>query len=167
MLVELPCKCLLSCAGIGRCESTRAASRWLAQHVGKAAREHGHLRTWHGLCLQAPLPGRRATGLAHCSNPRPSPSLPAGAVPKDGPSAGVTLAAALVSLFTGKCVRADAAMTGGLGWQDLHPLRRARRGVACVRACRPSAVAGGSATFDTWACLAALPTNRLCQSRSH
>lgn len=38
--------------------------------------------------------------------------LPAGAVPKDGPSAGVTLVTALVSLFTGRTVRADTAMTG-------------------------------------------------------
>ena len=38
--------------------------------------------------------------------------LPAGAVPKDGPSAGVTLITALVSLFTGRTVRADTAMTG-------------------------------------------------------
>lgn len=44
---------------------------------------------------------------------------PAGAVPKDGPSAGVTLAAALVSLFTGKCVRADTAMTGKLPQETL------------------------------------------------
>jgi ATP-dependent Lon protease len=40
--------------------------------------------------------------------------LPAGAVPKDGPSAGVTMAAALVSLFSGRAVRADTAMTGEL-----------------------------------------------------
>ena len=40
--------------------------------------------------------------------------LPAGAVPKDGPSAGVTLATALVSLFSGRPMRADTAMTGEL-----------------------------------------------------
>ncbi len=38
--------------------------------------------------------------------------LPAGAIPKDGPSAGVALTTALLSLLTGRCVREDTAMTG-------------------------------------------------------
>lgn len=38
--------------------------------------------------------------------------VPAGAVPKDGPSAGVTMVTALASLLTGRRVRADVAMTG-------------------------------------------------------
>ena len=38
--------------------------------------------------------------------------VPAGAVPKDGPSAGVTMTTALVSLLTGRPVRSDVGMTG-------------------------------------------------------
>src|SRR4030095_10901902 len=38
--------------------------------------------------------------------------VPAGAIPKEGPSAGVTIVAALASLYSGRRVRSDTAMTG-------------------------------------------------------
>lgn len=40
--------------------------------------------------------------------------IPAGAVPKDGPSAGITMASALASVYSGRKLRSDLAMTGEL-----------------------------------------------------
>ena len=45
--------------------------------------------------------------------------VPAGAIPKDGPSAGVAMFIALVSLFTAKTVRSDIAMTGEISLRGL------------------------------------------------
>jgi ATP-dependent Lon protease len=45
--------------------------------------------------------------------------VPAGAVPKDGPSAGVAMAAALASLYTGVPLRRDTAMTGEISLAGL------------------------------------------------
>ena len=45
--------------------------------------------------------------------------VPAGATPKDGPSAGVAMFVALVSLLTGKPVRSDVAMTGEISLRGL------------------------------------------------
>jgi ATP-dependent Lon protease len=45
--------------------------------------------------------------------------VPAGAVPKDGPSAGVTMTTAIVSLLTGRAVRSTVGMTGEVTLQGL------------------------------------------------
>jgi ATP-dependent Lon protease len=45
--------------------------------------------------------------------------VPAGAVPKDGPSAGVTMTTAIVSLLTGRPVRSTVGMTGEVTLQGL------------------------------------------------
>ncbi|TPV95636.1 MAG: endopeptidase La [Myxococcales bacterium FL481] len=45
--------------------------------------------------------------------------VPAGAIPKDGPSAGVSMFCALVSLLTERCVRSDVAMTGEITLRGL------------------------------------------------
>jgi ATP-dependent Lon protease len=45
--------------------------------------------------------------------------VPAGAIPKDGPSAGVAMFIALTSLFTGRTVRSDIAMTGEISLRGL------------------------------------------------
>jgi len=67
--------------------------------------------------------------------------VPAGAVPKDGPSAGVTICAAVVSLLSGRAVRSDVAMTGeltlrgrvlGVGGLKEKLLAAARAGVSLV-----------------------------------
>ncbi len=70
-------------------ESARAALSWLRTH----AREHGI------------DPDFFKTAELHVH-------VPAGAIPKDGPSAGVTMVAAMASELTGRPVRGDVAMTG-------------------------------------------------------
>jgi ATP-dependent Lon protease len=45
--------------------------------------------------------------------------VPAGAIPKDGPSAGVAMFLALVSLLTGRTVKSDTAMTGEISLRGL------------------------------------------------
>jgi ATP-dependent Lon protease len=45
--------------------------------------------------------------------------VPAGAIPKEGPSAGVAMFVALVSLLTGRTARSDTAMTGEISLRGL------------------------------------------------
>jgi ATP-dependent Lon protease len=70
-------------------ESARAALAYLRSHAGELGIDDGAFEH-HDLHIH----------------------VPAGGVPKDGPSAGVTIFTALASLLTGRRVRPDTAMTG-------------------------------------------------------
>ncbi|WP_055591364.1 endopeptidase La [Peterkaempfera griseoplana] len=80
----------------------------LTGQLGEVMKESAHialsfLRS-HGAELELPVTDFKDRGV-HLH-------VPAGAVPKDGPSAGVTMTTALASLLSGRRVRADVAMTG-------------------------------------------------------
>lgn len=128
-------------------QTSSATARWaVAQHVGSSSMGMSGTNQGHGgghVSMEetsevVPLPGGRY-GYVHNNVMMPfsahgSPSkagispprhwdvhvhLPAGAVPKDGPSAGITLLVALVSLMSGRMPRSDTAMTGELTLRGL------------------------------------------------
>nr|WP_181160356.1 endopeptidase La [Streptomyces solincola] len=87
---------------------TGAAGLTLTGQLGDVMKESAQialsfLRS-HGAELELPVTGLKDRGV-HVH-------FPAGAVPKDGPSAGVTMTTALASLLSGRLVRTDVAMTG-------------------------------------------------------
>jgi ATP-dependent Lon protease len=87
---------------------TGASGLTLTGQLGEVMKESAHialsyLRS-HGAELELPVGDLKDRGV-HLH-------IPAGAVPKDGPSAGITMTTALASLLSGRRVRPDVAMTG-------------------------------------------------------
>ena len=81
----------------------------LTGQLGDVMRESA--RAAHDLRL-VQRPAARRGSRRSSATPGVHIHVPAGAVPKDGPSAGVTMATALTSLYTKLPVRSDTAMTG-------------------------------------------------------
>jgi ATP-dependent Lon protease len=82
----------------------------LTGQLGDVMKESAHIALTYVRSHAAEL-GLDDTALAWLSGPIHL-HVPAGAVPKDGPSAGVTMTTALVSLATGRNVRGEVGMTG-------------------------------------------------------
>lgn len=92
----------------------------LTGQLGDVMKESAHLAiSW----LRANARTYRLTSLAGGSDPMEGTDIhlhfPAGAVTKDGPSAGVTIVTCLASLFSGRLVRSDVAMTGEITLRGL------------------------------------------------
>ncbi|MER5864105.1 endopeptidase La [Kitasatospora sp. NPDC002040] len=87
---------------------TGATGLTLTGQLGDVMKESAHIALSYlrsrGAELELPVTGLRERGI-HLH-------VPAGAVPKDGPSAGITMTTALASLLSGRKVRTDVAMTG-------------------------------------------------------
>jgi len=87
---------------------TGASGLTLTGQLGDVMKESAHIALSYlrsrGAELELPVADLKDRGI-HLH-------VPAGAVPKDGPSAGVTMTTALASLLSGRQVRTDVAMTG-------------------------------------------------------
>src|SRR6267154_3114426 len=110
---------VIQLAGYSDREKLQIARRYL---VTRQVRENGLTPEQLGEVMQESARAARSYLWAHAQEFGIDPAMfkdygvhlhvPAGAIPKDGPSAGVTITSALASLFTGRRVRPDTAMTG-------------------------------------------------------
>lgn len=77
----------------------------LTGHLGDVMKESAMAANSYVLSHEEIIGSGKPKGVVHLH-------VPAGAIPKDGPSAGVTMAVALASLYSGLPARSDTAMTG-------------------------------------------------------
>ena len=87
---------------------TRGRGLVLTGHLGDVMKESGHAALTYARCRGSELGFDEALFSRHEVHVH----VPAGAIPKDGPSAGIAIATAIASLATRRPVRADVALTG-------------------------------------------------------